>query len=513
MPDIQIESRETGPKNGVEGTGSGLATRQIIGLVLGPVIFILMLLSPAPEGLGEAGWATAAIGSLMAIWWITEAIPIPATSLLPLVLFPLLGVVSMNEAASPYANPLVFLFMGGFMIAIAMQTWNLHRRIALNIVQFVGVKPTSIIIGFMIASAFLSMWVSNTATTLMMLPIGLSIITLARDNASGDADKLAQRNFGIALILSIAYACNIGGLATIIGTPPNAVLAGFMNETYGVEVGFAQWMSVGVPLVIVTLPLAYLVLTKITFPIEITELPGGKEIIDRELKSLGTVTNPEKKVAVIFLVTGLMWMFRPLLSNHIDGLTDTGIAIAAALILFLTPVNFKKGKFILNWNDVEKLPWGVLILFGGGLSLAHAIAETGFAEWIGMAVAGLGNWPILMIVLIAVSLIMFLTEITSNTATAAAFLPILAAVAIGIGENPLILIVPAALAASCAFMLPVATPPNAIVYSTGLFTIPQMVKAGLWLNLLFIIVITAFCYIILGIAFNVEVGLVPDWVR
>ncbi|MEX2403448.1 MAG: SLC13 family permease, partial [Balneolales bacterium] len=235
--------------------------------------------------------------------------------------------------------------------------------------------------------------------------------------------------------------------------------------------------------------------------------------IDRELKSLGTVTNPEKKVAVIFLVTGLMWMFRPLLSNHIDGLTDTGIAIAAALILFLTPVNFKKGKFILNWNDVEKLPWGVLILFGGGLSLAHAIAETGFAEWIGMAVAGLGNWPILMIVLIAVSLIMFLTEITSNTATAAAFLPILAAVAIGIGENPLILIVPAALAASCAFMLPVATPPNAIVYSTGLFTIPQMVKAGLWLNLLFIIVITAFCYIILGIAFNVEVGLVPDWVR
>ncbi|MEX2403023.1 MAG: SLC13 family permease, partial [Balneolales bacterium] len=268
MPDIQIESRETGPKNGVEGTGSGLATRQIFGLVLGAVVFILMLLSPAPEGLGEAGWATAAIGSLMAIWWITEAIPIPATSLLPLVLFPLLGVVSMNEAASPYANPLVFLFMGGFMIAIAMQTWNLHRRIALNIVKFVGVKPTSIIIGFMIASAFLSMWVSNTATTLMMLPIGLSIITLARDNASGDADKLAQRNFGIALILSIAYACNIGGLATIIGTPPNAVLAGFMNETYGVEIGFAQWMSVGVPLVIVTLPLAYLVLTKITFPIE-----------------------------------------------------------------------------------------------------------------------------------------------------------------------------------------------------------------------------------------------------
>lgn len=511
MSDIQIDPQKADQNESIESIDGGLDALQLIGLALGPLVFILLLLAPVPDGLDQAAWATAAIGSLMAIWWITEAIPIPVTSLLPLILFPLFGIVTMNEAASPYANPLVFLFMGGFMIAIAMQTWNLHRRIALNIVQLVGVQPKSIIIGFMIASAFLSMWVSNTATTLMMLPIGLSVIYLAQDNTSGHAEKKALRNFGITLVLAIAYACNIGGLGTIIGSPPNAVLAGFMNETYGVEVGFAQWMLIGVPLVILSVPIAYYVLTKISFPIQITELPGGQEIINNEVKKLGTITSPEKKVAIVFIGTGLMWIFRPLFSNYMSGLTDTGIAIAAALILFLIPVDFKKGKFILTWKDVEKLPWGVLILFGGGLSLANAITVTGFAEWIGMAVAGLSHWPVIMILLAAVTLIIFLTEVTSNTATAAAFLPILAAVAIGIGQNPLLLIVPAALAASCAFMLPVATPPNAIAYSTGLFTIPQMVKAGFLLNLLITIVITGFAYVVLGMTFGVEIGIVPDW--
>lgn len=479
------------------------------GLVAGLVLFVGVLLAPAPEGLTPSAWKTAAVGLLMACWWITEALPIAATALVPLVLFPVLGVRSIDAAAAPYANPLIFLFLGGFVVAVAMQRWNLHRRIALSIVQRVGTRPQRIVIGFIIASAFLSMWVSNTATALMMLPIGLSVIDLTHERLEEGRDPDAL-NFGIVMVLVIAYACNVGGMGTLIGTPPNALLAGFMSESYGVEIGFAQWMALGVPLVLIALPLVYYVLLWV-FPLRLDTLPGGEAIITEEMRKLGAMTTAEKRVALVFGGTAAFWIFRPLLGQVVPGLSDAGIAMAAALVLFVIPAGMGEGRRLLNWDEAEELPWGVLLLFGGGLSLAAAIEETGLATWIGDGIGQLGGWPILAVILLATALIVLLTEITSNTATTAAFLPIMAAVAISIGQNPLLLIVPAALAASCAFMLPVATPPNAIVYGSGLISIPEMSRAGLWLNVLFIFVITLTAYTLLGVAFAVELGEMPAW--
>lgn len=478
-----------------------------IGFVGGIVVFVSVLLFPAPQGLSVEAWRTAALALLMATWWLSEALPIPVTALLPIVLLPVLNITSISGATSPYANPLIFLFLGGFIIAVAMERWNLHRRIALNIVRLVGTRPASIIMGFILASAFLSMWVSNTATALMMLPIGLSILKLVENQKEGTG----KMNFEIVLVLSIAYGCNIGGMATIIGTPPNALLAGFMNETYGLDIGFAQWMMVGVPLMVVALPILYFMLTKVIYPIEIDVLHGGKALIDEQLSKLGSISSAEMKVAAVFICTALLWIGRPLLAKALPGLSDAGIAIAAALTLFMIPENFAEGRFLLSWTDAEELPWGVLILFGGGLSLASAISETGLADWIGGGVGGLGSWSILALVGLVILMIVFLTEITSNTATTAAFLPILASVAIGLGENPLLLAVPAALAASCAFMLPVATPPNAIVYSSKKITIPEMSRAGLWLNMIFIVLLTAAAFSLISWVFGIEPGVLPSW--
>ncbi|MCS3831010.1 sodium-dependent dicarboxylate transporter 2/3/5 [Salinibacter ruber] len=444
----------------------------------------------------------------MATWWVTEALPIAVTALVPLVLLPPLSITDIDGAATPYANPLIFLFLGGFIIAQAMQVWRLHRRIALGIVNWVGVRPPSIVIGFILASAFLSMWVSNTATALMMLPIGLSIIDLTRDRLA-ERGKEMPPHFGVVLLLSIAYGCNVGGMGTLIGTPPNALLAGFFSESYGVEVGFAQWMIVGLPLVVVALPLIYVALTTV-YPIELDELPGGTAIIDEERAQLGTISKAETRVAAIFALTALLWMTRPLLSDVIPGLSDAGIAIGASLTLFVVPSG-TEDRALLSWDDAEKLPWGVLLLFGGGLSLASAISETGLAKWMGQGVSTLEGSPVLLVLVCTVALIVMLTEITSNTATTAAFLPILGAVAVGLGQNPFLLAVPAALGASCAFMLPVATPPNAIVYGSDLLSIPEMSRVGLWLNALFIIVVTGLAYALMGIAFGVELGSVPGW--
>lgn len=486
-----------------------LPARQWIGLLVGPLLLVLVLLVPAPEGLSPAGWRTVAVGVLMATWWVTEAIPIPATALLPLVLFPTLGVSGMDEAAAPYANPLVFLFLGGFVLALAMQRWALHRRIALSIVRAVGTRPHNLVLGFMLATAFLSMWVSNTATAVMMLPIGLSVIDLVlRGEAAPDP---GHSHFAVCLMLGIAYGASIGGLATLIGTPPNALLAGFMLETYGVEIGFAQWMMVGVPLVAVTLPLTWLVLTRLVFPIRLREIPGGREMIDGELRTLGPLSRAEKWVGAVFVATALAWISRPLLEDVVPGLSDTSIAIAAALVLFATPVSLRRGEFLMNWEWAERLPWGVLLLFGGGLSLADAVRTTGLAQWIGSALQGLGGWPTVALVLVVTTLVIFLTELTSNTATAAAFLPVVAALAVGLGENPLLLAVPTALAASCAFMMPVATPPNAIVFGSSFITVPQMARAGLVLNLLFIAAITLLTYTLVLAVFGVEVGTIPAW--
>lgn len=485
-----------------------LAFSRQIGLFGGIIIFALVLVVPAPEGLSEAGWKTAAVTILMGIWWITEAIPIYATALLPIVLFPVFGVATISEATVPYSNPLIFLFMGGFVIAIAMEKWKLHNRIAISIISVVGVKPSSIIIGFIIASAFLSMWVSNTATAIMMLPIAISILELVEKG-----DKADKINFEVALILSIAYACNIGGMATLIGTPPNALLAGFMHENYGIEISFFDWMLVGIPVVVIALPIMYLVLTKLVFPIKLKELPGGNELISNQLKTMGKISPQEKRVAIVFVSAAILWIFRPLFAIIIPGISDAGIAITASVALFLIPSNIEKGKALLTWVDTKGLPWGVLLLFGGGLSMASAISKTGLAAWIGSGMGSLNTWPILLIIIAVIFLMVFLTEMTSNTASTAAFLPILTSVAIGLGENPLLFAIPVVFGASCAFMLPVATPPNAIVYGSGKITIPEMSKAGIWLNFIFIILLTIASLTLFSWAFGIELGVIPDWVK
>lgn len=481
------------------------------GLYLGFILFLIFLFLPAPEGLDEAAWRTAAVAILMATWWISEAIPIAATSLIPIVLFPVLDIAPISDATTPYANPLIFLFMGGFIIAIAMQTWGLHKRIALNIVNVVGVKPSSIIIGFIIASAFLSMWVSNTATALMMLPIAVSVLQFVGNKKDDAAPKVT--NFEIVLLLSIAYACNIGGIGTLIGTPPNALLAAFMLENYGLEISFARWMMIGVPLVLLLLPIMYILLSRFIFPIKMKELPGGKSIILNQLEALGNISKPEFRVAIIFTTTALLWIFRPLISELIPGLSDAGIAVTAGVVLFLIPNGKNSGGNLLQWSNLRDLPWGILILFGGGLSLASAISSTGLAAWIGQGVSGLDALSIIFLLFVVIMIVVFLTEITSNTATAAAFLPILASSAIGIGQNPMLFVIPAAIAASCAFMLPVATPPNAIIYGSGKVSIPQMAKAGIWLNIIVSVILSIACYTLFAYVFGIEIGIIPDWAQ
>lgn len=482
-------------------------SRRAIGLFAGPLAFITMLLIPAPENLEPEAWRVAATAVFMAIWWVTEAVPIPATALLPIIVFPVMDVMEVAGATQPFANPLIYLFMGGFIIALAMEKTKLHKRVALRIVQFVGTSPKAIIIGFMGAAAFLSMWVSNTATAMMMLPIAISLIELVEESPENENGEL-ETNFGLVLLLSLAYACNIGGIATLIGTPPNALMAGYMLDNYDVDIGFGQWMLVGLPVVIVALPVVYLILTKILLPIKMQTISGGRELIKKELDNMGRISQQEKMVGSVFLITAFLWILRPLLDDYIPNISDTGIAIFGAVLMFLLPVNNDNGnlEFVLKWDDAKRLPWEILILFGGGLSLAAGITETGLAEWVGESLAALEFLPIALLIILSLLAIIFLTEITSNTATAAAFIPILASVAITMGYDPLILAVPAAIGASCAFMLPVATPPNAIVFGSNMLTIPRMAKVGVTFNFLMVFVITFVLYLTIGYVFGVEFG-------
>jgi sodium-dependent dicarboxylate transporter 2/3/5 len=367
-----------------------------------------------------------------------------------------------------------------------MQRWDLHRRLALTIIAALGARPVNLIGGFMLAAGFLSMWVSNTATAVMMLPIGASVIERVLQSQGLSTRDAMGRNFAIAMMLGIAYACSIGGMGTLIGTPPNALLAAFLSENYGYNIGFGQWMLLGVPLVVLGLPLTWLLLTRWVYPVRLPPAPGGASTVREELQQMGSWSRGELLVAVVFCATAAAWIFRPLLQHWVPTLSDAGIAMIGAIVLFLLPVDLRRGEFALNWDWARRIPWEVLILFGGGLALADAINSTGLAAWIGNSLSATAQLPTIVIVLAVVTLIIFLTELTSNTAVTATFLPVLAALAIGIGENPLLLALPAALAARCAFMMPVATPPNAIVYGSGYLTIPQMVRAGFWLNLLFI---------------------------
>jgi sodium-dependent dicarboxylate transporter 2/3/5 len=472
-------------------------TRAHVGLVAGPLLLAVMLFLPPPEGMAMLAWRTAAVGILMAMWWITEAIPIAATALLPIVLFPLLGVGTVAAATAPYANPVIYLFLGGFLIAMALESCGLHRRMALAILGVMGTRPANLILGFMAATAFISMWVSNSATVVMMLPMAVSVIALVR--GQGEPAREAPRGaFDVALLLGIAYAGNIGGLGTLIGTPPNALLAGFMSETYGVQIGFVEWMLLGVPLVAVSVPVAWLILTKWLFPVGSEPIPEGAAILRTERGALGQISRAEWTVGAVTMFTATAWVSRPLIEQRFPAVTDAGIAMTGALMLFIVPLGWRPLRVALTWTHAERLPWSVLVLFGGGLSLAAAIEQSGLSGWIGAALSGLAGWPVFTVILAVTTVVIFLTELTSNTATAAAFLPLVASLATSIGVDPLLLAVPTALAASCAFMMPVATPPNAIVYGTGAITIPQMARAGVWLNLFFVVLLPLAAYFLAG---------------
>jgi sodium-dependent dicarboxylate transporter 2/3/5 len=464
---------------------------QVVGLFLGPLLAITMLLSGAPEGLSHAGWMTACVGVLMAIWWATEAVPIAVTALMPIVVFPVLGIASIQDTVPPYANKVIFLFLGGFIVAYAMQRWNLHRRIALTVLQHVGGNGRSLIGGFMLASAVISMWVMNTSTTMMMLPIAVSIIGVIH-NSVDHLDDRGKEHFQYALLLGIAYAATIGGMATLVGTAPNALLAAFMQESYGTEIDFASWMLVGLPLSALMLPLAWLTLTRVVFKVDFRTSGEGKATLRRLKEELGPITAPERRVAVVFVLMAVAWVSRPMLITipGLSGLDDSVIAIAGAVALFIVPSGDKSDPLLLRWNYAERLPWGVLLLFGGGLTLASSVSRTGLAEWLGGTLQAVGTLPLPVIVIIAAAMIIFLTELTSNTATTATFLPVVGAIAIESGFDPIVLTVPVTFAASCAFMLPVATPPNAIVFGSGMLTIPKIAKAGIALNFVGIVVVS-----------------------
>lgn len=434
-------------------------------------------------------WRVAGLAALMAVWWVTEVIPIPVTALLPLVLLPLMAGSSIEAAASPFANPIIFLFMGGFMIAKAMERWGLHRRLAFGIIAAAGTSPLRLVAGFMVAAAFLSMWVSNTAVAVMMLPIGISVIEVLRGEEEGSPAAQDRSAFAVALLLAVAYGTSIGGVATLIGTPPNAILAGFLSEEYGVRIGFARWLLLGLPLTLILLPVTWFLLTRVVFRVDATG-PGLSDAALAGLRSsLGRLRTAERRVAWVFTATALAWMTRPLAAPWLPELSDAGIAIGAAVLLFLIPAGGSDRGELLNWEWARRIPWDILVLFGGGLSLASAMTRSGLAEWIGVGLSGAAALPLLFLLVVVAGAVVFLTEVTSNTATAAAFVPIVAGLALVLGEDPFLLAAVAALASSCAFMLPVATPPNAIVFGSGAIRIQEMARAGFVLNLIVILLV------------------------
>ncbi|HMC01560.1 MAG TPA: SLC13 family permease [Flavobacteriaceae bacterium] len=479
-----------------------------IGLLLGPILFILIRLFFKPDGLSPEANGILASTLWIAVWWITEAIPIAATALLPIVLFPLTGSLDIASTTGSFGHKYVFLYMGGFIIAISIEKWHLHKRIALNIINLIGSNVKKIILGFMVATAFLSMWISNTATSVMMLPIGIAIIKQLKDNPKTIEDE--NLIFGKALMLAIAYSASIGGIATLIGTPPNLVLAGVVMDTYGYEITFLQWFMFGFPISILLIAICWKYLTSFAFKFEQKEFPGGKQEINRLLKSLGKISYEEKLVSIIFAATAFCWITRSfLLQKILPQLDDTIIAIVFALVLFIVPSK-GKNKMLMTWKDTKALPWGIIILFGGGMALAKGFETSGLALWIGNQMTSLVGVTTIVLVLLLIASVNFLTEITSNLATTAMLLPVLAPLALTIDLHPFILMVGAAVAASCAFMLPVATPPNAVVFGSGYLRIPDMVSKGFLMNVISIIILTCFVYFLLPELWNITVEGFPE---
>ncbi len=476
-----------------------------IGLAGGPLAaFVIAMIMPESyqsiDGetivLGAAAKATAAVGIWMAVWWMTEAIPVYATALLPLALFPLTGATGIETAAAPYGDEIIFLFLGGFILAVGMERWGLHRRFAFAALSLVGTRPDFIVGGFMAITAFCSMWVTNTATTIMMLPIALSVVGMV----AGDEESSERRNFALCLLLGIAYSASIGGIGTLIGTAPNILVAAFLKERLGIEISFAEWMKFGLPLVFVFVPFVWFVLTRLLFRLHVTAVEGSRDAIRQAYKNLGPMSRGEVVTLVVFSLTAFSWIFRRLLNkwDWLSGLTDPGIAVCAALALFLIPVDMKKRTFAMDWQTAVGIPWGLLILFGGGLSLAAAVDVNGVSAFLGSLATGLSGLSSVLIVASVITMMIFLTELTSNTATTATLIPITAAIAPALGLDPLMLVIPAGIAASCAFMLPVATPPNAIVFGSGLIRIPEMSRAGMWLNLAGILFILGLSYFVIA---------------
>jgi sodium-dependent dicarboxylate transporter 2/3/5 len=455
----------------------------------------------------DVGRATLAMTVWMAVWWLTEAVDIEATALLPIVAFPLLGIAPMGEVLGPYASDVIFLFLGGFVIGLSIERWGLDRRMAFFILRLVGARPGAIVGGFMAVTAFLSMWVSNTACAAMMVPIALSVVDLVLRNRTGAGlkeskvipeDRAAEGNFAAGLLLGIAYAASIGGVATIIGSPPNGIAVRYIRQTFGKEVTFFDWVLVGGPFTVIFLPIAWLLVTRVLFRSDIGEIAGGRQYFDEEYRKLGRMTAGERIVLGVFVVTAFLWIGSPLLKDlaiagrkPLAGLTDAGVAMLAALALFVIPVHIRTGTRAMNWDTARKLPWGVLMLFGGGLTLASAIEATGVSKFLGHSSRGLAGLPPLLVLLAITAMAVFLSELTSNTAQVATMVPVLSAMAPAIGLHPLVLILACTLGASSAYMMPVGTPPNAIVFGTGLIRLPRMIRAGFWLNLAGILVIVA----------------------
>jgi len=457
------------------------ATIGRIGFWIGLLLGLLIWLMPPFAGLSEAAQATLALSAVMVMWWMTESIPISATALLPLVLIPVLGIGSIAQASSPYGNPVIFLFLGGFLLATALERCGLHKRIAYSIVSLIGMSPNRLILGFLIASAVLSMWISNTATALMMLPIALSVGSIG--SQYGNTDKAIA-----ALLLAVAFGSNLGGVGTLIGTPPNAIMVGYLQQNHDIQIGFAEWMKIGVPIILVMLPVVYFVLkATMGFTAKMDEEAIAKEV-HYQRSNLGPWSAAEVRVTLLFVVAAIGWIFQPYIAPYVPGISDAGVSIFVGLLLFI--VSDRRDSKLLEWSDAERIPWGVLVLFGGGLSLADAIQRSELAVWLGDSMSGLAVLPLPAIILIVSLMIIFFSEVTSNSATAAAVLPVMGALAVTLGYDPTILVIPATLAATTAFMLPVGTPPNAIVFSSGKVRQIDMIRTGFWLNIASAIVIT-----------------------
>lgn len=474
-------------------------TRQIA-FLLGPILCALILWLPMTL-INEQMDPVIAVAVWMIIWWISEAVSISVTALLPLALFPLLGILDIKSVASNYANPIVYLFFGGFVIALALEKVKLHKRIALSILKITGTKANGIILGFMISTALMSMWISNTASTVVMLPIAVSVISLLINDADGFTKK--DKNFALAIMLGIAFSANIGGMATLIGTPPNSVMLAFLNEQYQIDIGFFQWMLMGVPFSIIMLAIAYFFIVYVFYPNRLGTIAASENIIQTELDKLGRITKAEKIVLAIFMLTACAWVLRSLLNSWFPNLklTDTTIAMIAAVAMFIVPLDLKKGSFPLEWNDTSRLPWGILVLFGGGLALASGLTQAGFIDMVGEYMAAKVHWSIWVITLVLIILMLFMTELMSNVALVTILVPLVVGIAIGLEVPILYMVIPVTLAASCAFMLPMATPPNAIVFASGHIKVLEMARIGIVLNVISVLLLMVVANYIVPLVF------------